>query len=911
MYNTTDNLNSFLLEFKSNMSDVNKSQFKQACSVVEGVQDMVFNSISPSVYTKYIEQTIDNFSNVATDAEDLDTFFSSVYKSAYLKDKHISIPLQPANDVEKIRPEYLTNVALEFDAVVKKVIAGGYDELDFKKKYLTGDYFTKLKKQLVKTNIVTNDVRDLMVMDNPTIVKVDNTFIQSTVIPFIRESSQVKKDLINTAVNTKGKIMSTYSDIMNTSNAIITMQRSGKIDAKKLNILNYVKINMMTQYMNLCAYLTAMLIRKISYYSYNLMQYANLQNTLYNYFPEGKLVLHESVIDGNLEDIDDSTLLNSAIHNDLSVVLPHIQSAIGRKKMEISSYMARRFNYQMSYMGAINSEKYPYDTYPYASANKTIADIINNLHTLEVSLQCEDCVVDDLIANANLEEVFSEKYSSTLTNIPNMSYYKTQTDMGANDKTIMLSLYNDINKFESNMTIICGNISKCYRYLDGLINKFSTNTTQMNENVFNEVNSLLAQLMKNYKDYVLALTKKLLERLENLTEKLDEVDVADDSRPEEFVPYDYAFESYLCAYDELIMQERQEFESLLREYHKIRSKKERGVNIVYEDTKEADSNSNTPSVQTNAQEQHNENNNKTSTSTQTNNTNNTTNNNNGEKKQSESIVEIFKKWWDAIIKKFRDASKKMTETNNKWLASVKEKILSLDMEKTNITVAPYEGLTADKINADIGKAITKINSINANNLPAELTGKKSKAEVFIFESIPEKVGNQENFSGRIRHYYTFGKTDGEKLITYSGNDAKEKVNEMVTFCESYSQTYSSIANNLDKLTQAASDKQTDIINSTGQKNTNESVMFEADQQQTTQNTNTSTTNDNDQKINTSSVITGIVREYSGLILTVFEKKYLDYIKVLNTLAPAESKGKNETTTTDTQQKNEENNNENK
>ena len=909
MYNITDNLNSFLLEFRSQMSELNKNQFKESCKIFEGVENIVVNTISPALYTKYIEQTIDNLSNIATNVDDLDRFFSAVYKSAYLEDKHISIPLQPENNVEKIRPEYLSNIALEFNSVVKKVISGDYDQIDFKKKYLTGDYFTKLKKQMVKTSVVTNDVRDLMVIDNPTIVKVDKTFIQSTVIPFIRESSQVKKDLNAIAVNVKGKINTTYTDMMSTCNAISSMQTGGKLDSKVSNILSYVKINMMNQFMNLCAYLTAMVIRKISYYSFNLMQYANLQNTLYNYFPEGDLILHESVIDGNLEEIDDTTLLNSAIYNDLSVIVPHIQNVIGGKKMEIANYMSRKYNTQMSYLQAIDFDKYPYDTYPYASANKTIVDIINNIHTLELSLNCEDCVVDDLIANANLTEVFSEKYSATLTNIPNTSFYKTQQDVEGTEKSVMMSLYNEINNFEPNMNVVCRNVSKCYQYLNALIDKFSTNSTQMNENVFNEVNSFLSQLMKNYKDYVLTLTKKFLERLDNLTEKLEEVDISDDSKPEEFVPYDYSFESYLSQYDEIVMQEKEDFENLLREYNKLRNKKERGINIVYEDTTEENNKTNTPSVQTNAQEQHNQNNNNTSTSTQTNNNNannnnnSTTNtNNNGEKK--ESVVEIFKKWWKTIIDKFKDTSKKMTETNNKWLSSVKQKILDLNMDKTNITVAPYEDLTEEKINTDINGAITKINSINANNLPAELKGNKTKAQLFIFGTIPEKIQNQNSFGARIKHFFTFGKNDKENLVTYSGNDAKQKVSEMISFCEGYSNMYTSISNNLDKLTEAASNKQTDIINSLGQKNTNESVLFEADQTQVANNgSKVNTSNSDNEKLSSSSVITSIVREYSGSILTVIEKKYLDYIKVLNKLAPKDDQNNNETTTTDTQNKN--------
>ena len=106
-----------------------------------------------------------------------------------------------------------------------------------------------------------------------------------------------------------------------------------------------------------------------------MMAYVNLYNMIYNYFPEGELILHESVIDGDLSDIDDSTLVQSIIDNDLNVIIPHIQNAIEKKKMELANILSKKYNRTILLNQKINSEKYPYDIYPYASANKTIADI--------------------------------------------------------------------------------------------------------------------------------------------------------------------------------------------------------------------------------------------------------------------------------------------------------------------------------------------------------------------------------------------------------------------------------------------------------------------------------------------------------------------------------------------------------
>jgi hypothetical protein len=877
----TDILSSFILEYKSNLSEFDTNQFKSNCKVITEAApvfgDFAIAAISPEMYCRYIQKTVDNLRDISADTDELDDFYSKIYKGAYLTNKNIAIPLQAEDNVEKIRPEYLSNIANDFDVLIKGILNGTIKDTDIRKKYVTGDYFEKLKKQLVKTTIVMNDVRDLMVLDDPTIVKVDNMFIQASVIPFVREYPQKVKDMLALSDMVTGKISSSHSQITTANNAITQMMMNNSVSPEVIRLLRFAQYNLMRQYQNLCAYVSAMLIRKISYYGFNIMQYTNLQNTIYNYFPEGDLVLHESVIDCNLDDIDDSTLLNSIINDDFAIITPHIQNAIGKTKMQLANYMSNKYNVKLTYLQDISSEECPYDVFPYASANKTLMDIYTSLNTFDNTSKNTDLVVDEIVQSSGLEETFTTKFSDVLTGILNTNFYNNRinSDTQTNGATT-LALYNDIDHFEKNVKIISRNVSRCYKYLETMIDDYSTNINNLDDNTYSELKSFVEQLMKNFKDYVLHLTKKLLERLDSLTDSLDDADFSsNESEPEQFVPYDYALDAKMEAYTDIEIMENNTFTRLLTEYTAIKHKKRFGTDVVFESDDEAKST--TPTVKTDAQQQN----------TNNSNTNSSNNNYNGEK--TESLTEKFKNWWKNLLAKWRKKSAEATAKNNKWLTNVKANIKKLNFDNTTITVASYEFATQSKLSSDITSSINKINSIQASNLPNELKGKSDDAQAYLFNSIPKQLGKDTSFTGRIKQFLTFGKTDKVELKTYSGNDAKTAVDEMITYCEQYSNIHRSISNDLDKLCNAAMDKQQDILNVTSANTSKtESVhIFEAGNAgEVTQNGTAGKISDNDKgSLRSSNVITSVTRDYASSVMTVLEKKYFDYIKVLMKLAP--------------------------
>lgn len=893
-----DVLNQFILEYNSELTGFDITQFQNATSQLVSEKMMMPSPtiVSPSMYCDYIDKVVSNLNTLSIDVDTLDSFFSKVYKSASLNDKDISIYLQPYEDIDKIRPEYLNTFPAEMEVAVKKIISGDFKENDIRRRYTTGEFYEKLKKQLVKTTVPHNDVKDLMVFDKPRVVRIDNIYIQNNLLPFVRSYKQNTKELINIAYNTKGRINSSYSDLMVTMNTIRSMQESNKLDPNTTRILTYFSYNIMRQYMNLCAYIVGMIIRKAKYYGYNIMSYTNLYNRFYSFFPEGELILHEYVDGDDIRDIDDSTLLSSMLNNGLNVAIPHIDSAINKKKMQIANIVSKKFNYKLNYTQDIDVTKYPYDTYPYASVNKSFIDIINNLHTFEVNMKDANMIVDDVLAKSNLDDTFMSRYSSILSSLSNVEYYTSQLGTGINnDGSVNMAIFSDLSRFKKNLIIISNNASKANRYFESLKSSMESNIHNLDDNSFNEYRDALENAHKNFKEYTLNVVKALLDRLDNLADLLDDNDILpDSSEPEEFVPYDYDLESYQGILEEQEIFKESVFESLLSQYHKIRLRKDTG--IILEEVGEAEDGKKAPSVQSDAQTQHD--NNKTNTTTNTN-----TNNQEATKK---SIVESFKKWISDILDKFRNKSKGLAERNNRWLQSVKSQLENLDTSNTTINIAKYENVTTDKILADISSASNKIDTINASNLPADLKT-ATGAERYLFPSIPAKVGNENSFVGKIRQYLTFGNTPKTNLTSYKGDDAKAKITNMISFCEQYGEMYTKVSTELDKLSESAAKKQQDIINTLGTqsqsttttKNDNNSNqgsnvvtasahdnisglhIFEADA--------SANGEDNKEKMSSSSIITSTVRKYVGAILTIIEKKYLDYIKVLSKLAPKNTK----------------------
>ena len=148
-----------------------------------------------------------------------------------------------------------------------------------------------------------NDMKDLFALDNPILVKVDNMYLKNVILPYLELYPKTKNEYITLCLTTKSRINNSYAEIIAITNSIDSMIKCNDIDNNKKRFLSQLKYSIIRNYLDVCAYTTGMLIRKIKFYMFNIQSYMNLYDTMDNFFPEGRPQFTEAVIDGNLKDI--------------------------------------------------------------------------------------------------------------------------------------------------------------------------------------------------------------------------------------------------------------------------------------------------------------------------------------------------------------------------------------------------------------------------------------------------------------------------------------------------------------------------------------------------------------------------------------------------------------------------------
>lgn len=868
--NIEDLINPYILEFREELSKHNISEFNNLIdslynesSVTDKFYKFGFDlvtDIKPDIYIKYLKRSLNTIDSMEVDVGEFDTFFSAVYNSLALDDANLSIPFRSDSEIKHIRPDYLKSVYNDIVHIVKLIIDKKISKKDLYIKYFNNDiYLNKMKNRLVDTTYTMADVRDLMIMDSPEIVNVSNVFIQHNIIPFIRSYTPNIQEIRSQIVHTIGQINNIYADTKKVINYISDMETKD-MSHDTVILLRYFIFNMITVMMKLSAYLSAMLLIKSSCMLFNIKSCVELYNIIKSQFPEMENVLHESVIDGNITDIDNTTLFNSVISNNPGIIIPHIQKAVGLKKMEIANYVSKQFEIKIRYDSDMDVSKYPYDGRPYAAINKSLVDIMKNLSVFRNECNKDEDSVDGIASVAHLNEPFSIRYVNVINNIENVIFYTSQLSDMKSSPDAILSLFNDISSFERNLLIIFKNMKKVYDMINSMILEYDHDLIGSDEIFTNDVKSFIEGVMNNYKEYIIHVIRNLLNRLDTLTDLMNDDPETNVSNAgyESVSAYDYTLDVYNEEYNEIVNHEKSTINDLFWKYKRLKSIKDRGVDLIREDVKPAETNgsnstsSSTPKVEGVPKSNESDNSSTTQQSSQDQN--------------KKGWLERFKEFIDKMLQKFSKKIKDVTTKNDKWLVNQKSKLKNIDTTNVTITVAKYEGLNISKLSSDITSSINKINSINASNPPQEMIKSRESCEFYLFPSIPEKVGNETSFSGRIKRFYTYGTSDKQELTSYSGADAKTKLDEIIQFCEEYSKSANNLVDLIKKLSDTAIKKETEIINSSSNANTNQN------------------NNNGESSYKIESAISSATREYCGAIPTVMEKKYMDYYKVLSALA---------------------------
>jgi len=905
-----DILNEFVLEHGKSINELDIHNYAVAAShvVTEGAVTALYANnliaVDPTLYTDYLNKTIQNMDTITANSEELDIFFSKTYASLPLSNKKITIPMHSEEDISKIRPDYLMTYAQEADTLIKKIFNGTETLETIKKKLTNPEFVNKYKKQLVRTTVVVNDTRDLMVLDSPSLVVVDSIYIEHNLIPFVRTYPTNVDSLKNISFNCINMMSASARALNNTFAGANTVIKSGKVSGNMVRAVEYAMSMIHRLFLNLCAYISGMLIRKMAYYSYNIKSCLNLYNVIHASFPEMDRILHESVLDGKLGDIDDSDLFYSAVDGGLDIIKPHIQAAVGMKLNELTTMLADKYGRKVDDLNNSSIGLAPYSKAPYEKVNNTFVDISRMLHTFETEIRGEDFVIDDVLTKSGLDETFISKFSAVLSEFEDTSNYVAEPSMDT-----VLSLVNEVSHYEENIDSIVSNMGTINKYLKTYSELIDDSVNLYDNATHKELVSVVETITGNYKDYVLFVSKKIISRLDNLTDALEDDDLT---------TYQYEVETALetvTDYDAELMYYEYEInenhaktimESINQEFQAAVAKTNRGVNVVFE----ADNNPQPASNGTN-NTPNTKNGGATLTPTNNgtpNNTNsaNTANNNNTanntpsdsskkvkspQEKQSliDRIVNAFKELMERIFNRSSTKGDSFKSTFDRWMNMSNEKTKNKTLREfmrngcdyTKYSLEFFECKKFDGSNPeviqDINLVATKVKGINPSALPEEFKDSPTEDKIakYLFPMVPTKkppVAKDNKFSSRVKGYYLNGNKVAKRVVTGPKNVQGELQN-MIEFCSGYKEYRNAISNALAILRDAAATTATNLINADA---SNEVVTNSEENTEGNNNNKKNTPN-----ANINSIVTNLCSKYISAVLYTTEIKYVQYLTLIN------------------------------
>ena len=907
-----DILNNLILEHGKSINELDIHNYAVAAShvVTEGAVTALYANnliaVDPTLYTDYLNKTIQNMDTITANSEELDTFFSKTYTSLPLSNRKITIPMHSEEDISKIRPDYLMTYAQEADTLIKKIFNGTETLETIKKKLTNPEFVNKYKKQLVRTTVVVNDTRDLMVLDSPSLVVVDSIYIEHNLIPFVRTYPTNVDSLKNISFNCINMMSASARALNNTFAGANTVIKSGKVSGNMIMAVEYAMSMIHRLFLNLCAYISGMLIRKMSYYSYNIKSCLNLYNVIHASFPEMDRILHESVLDGKLGDIDDSDLFYSAVDGGLDIIKPHIQAAVGMKLNELTTMLADKYGRKVDDLNNSSIGLAPYSKAPYEKVNNTFVDISRMLHTFETEIRGEDFVIDDVLTKSGLDETFISKFSTVLSEFEDTSNYVAEPSMDT-----VLSLVNEVSHYEENIDSIVSNMGTINKYLKTYSELIDDSVNLYDNATHKELVSVVETITGNYKDYVLFVSKKIISRLDNLTDALEDDDLTayqyeTESADEKVTDYDA--EMVYTEYAQNEQATKAIMESINQEFQAAVAKSNRGLNVVFEADNNAQTGGTTNTTgnnqPTNTANGGAEVKTDTATANNTTTTANTANNNNpsnGSKKVKtpqekqaliDRIVKAFTELMEKIFGKSSAKTKKVTTAFNYWMNMSNEKTKNKTLKDFMLNDLDYSGrflelYACEKFNApnpeviqDIQAVTTKIKALNPSALPDEFKNNPTQDTIikYLFPMIPVKkppLAKDNSFSQKVKGFYLNGKSD-VKIAVHGADNVKSSVSKMIDFCSQYCQYRVTLDSALTALKDAAANAATNLINNDASAEVT-----------TTDNTEENTQGNKkkkDNKANVNTILTNLTSKYISAVLYIAEVKYVQYITFIKAFA---------------------------
>lgn len=834
--------------------------------------------------TRYIQDQFNVWDSLLMRKDELEEFYQDIYSNTDFENTPgTTIPVYDVSEIKTFRPQYLDQFVRNSVKVVEQIITTG-KTIDVKSKFPDKALEGLCKSLVAMDRPIFVDDKDFITFNNRIIVNVNSSYITTVLLPFIRSSEHEKKELVKSA-NVCCDTIDNCTALLNSMISVVNGYTSkGEIDKELVMPLTYTISVITTFYIKAVKYLVSSIMRKIYIFSANLKEYATCKDSLIRTFTNGTDVLHESVIDGNM-DFDDAELVNNLLSGRSDCITSVHNKVISQFRAYLSNDMSKNIGDDMHSLLTKDIKKTPFDIKPYNAIKAACVSMKESIGTLEELTSDPDLSIEELSSKSKLDIQFTKKFSEVLSQCTDVSFYlNLGSSVTVYEKS--LSILHELQFGDEFFKRISEIIRMVYENICNLRKALTANINDEFPNGFrnSEEIQLLDEVETGLRQFLVDLMRAYFTRVSSLKDIFidSENTLSDDEdiNPEtDATDYLAPALSTTAEIDAVCLEESTKELTMLAEAAIIEEKVGSTPIVFYEDDNQNGGQNQNNTQNNNQQQNSNQNNNQTATDGGQNNDNKNsakpevqdnsgdnagngnTNSGGGLGDAIKKLVQKIKDFISNIIEKIKTAMGKQ-KNNLEWLKAHEEGLKTRSYNNVNVNnFIPFdETVNYIALIEDCAAEIDKF-----KNNPVGMSEEKLIGEMF--RKIPK--GLKKTKDGNWGTSMTNALRGGENVtISISNGQLKEKIPMMIDFCTDY---YSNFASNLEQATNKinssvdalASKPLTNKAAKNGELDTNQAINF----------------------------ITKQTTTLIGVVSNVARDRANHYITILNSLAPKDN-GKN-------------------
>lgn len=783
------------------------------------------------------------------------------------------VPYIENNEFTYVKPQYLGQFTEIITNMITRVVDGDADKSEVDT-LLINKVDEVVKKQVVKSTYMP--VKNSFELIKFTLKKSDEVltqkYIESKWTPFVSLfSSRYEKKMTNAEA-----VLRSIRETENSINSILAaankIRTDGEHDITTIKKMNYVVYYGIRSLMDVCSYITFMMIRDINTFLMNITAVDDCCVRVSNYTGHEE----DNVASEAFEDVfqnDTHSLSDSLLNGDVSAFDALANNIANFYDVGDASTALNDVNSQVSEEiqdAEINKDNSQEEKYGNTLIYDDVVNAYNSIHRgLDVlSARSDDflLVFDDVIADAGFGVRLQDRFSNLVNRIMDLGNIDSilASSEGIDQIALKEAILKEVKEYPNRMEKIAKAASDVKIEADMLKKRFSENINGEFKDAesINELNIFMQEFLDQLSELTNLIASKLYARLVkfgNILSEISKPNEGDNTSPETVLDADVDHTDYHRDYSECVFEQeladlqeevKNNFHALERQYFIDRALSLRNVNLVLE-AEGDDTTSTSPKVVDNdvqpaAGQQ---------------NTTDPTQQNNG---VLAKVAQVIQKMIDGFVEYINKASGK----NEKWIAENKQELLNRSYNNVSVQIVPYNRIKPEAILGDIQKLTNAVNAITPQNLQAFNSEDDAYQKMFTFVSGGVHSGGTD-VKTQVTNYYKMGNsTEAVKLVPVANGELKNQVtNDMIPYCEAfYSNFTDSVKNSLKKLADTtdamlAKANATSTPNEDAQKNTQGNMSAKA------------------------KWVSSAVQYYSAAVLNTIRDRNVDYLKVLSSLTP--------------------------